>query len=269
MKARVVSAIIALVLVIAVTYIFGMTRGMYGVCFLVTLGCLREYTRLAFKASETPLHLRIAFFCISLGIFGGVLSGDALALVMFVLGAVIFLTMALMTVQRREDLPAVLTLQSTGLLGFLYCAVMPALATRLLQFDHGYLWLFGLMGIVFSGDTMAFLVGRKLGHTHLLEAVSPKKTIEGAVGGLIGSGIAGLALSYFLPDFPAITIVSMAIITAIFGQIGDLFESLLKRVADVKDSGSIMPGHGGILDRVDGIYFAAPVYFILVRFLST
>ncbi|MBL7687488.1 MAG: phosphatidate cytidylyltransferase, partial [Bdellovibrionaceae bacterium] len=94
------------------------------------------------------------------------------------------------------------------------------------------------------------------------------KTVEGAIGGLFGSAIAGVVIAQYLPQHTtSATMIAAAVVTGGFAQIGDLHESLLKRVADVKDSGSIMPGHGGILDRLDGVLFAAPVYYSVVSFL--
>lgn len=91
--------------------------------------------------------------------------------------------------------------------------------------------------------------------------ISPKKTVEGAIGGLVFSMIAGLCLASYLPHVPQIHLIIVSLAAAIAGQFGDLFESQLKRVAEVKDSGGIMPGHGGILDRIDGVLFASPIIF--------
>ncbi len=266
MKARVVSALIAVGLFMAIYRFFGV-QGLFVICCLVAIGCLREYGRLAFAASEAPGHLRWSFHVLAIGVFAGVLFGDATGLLAIVIGSVSFLAMALTDATTREDLDRVLKHQSLGLLGFLYVGLMPALGTRLLDLPKGDLWLLGLLAIVFSGDSLAYFVGSKFGKTRLLEAVSPKKSIEGAIGGLIGSGVAGLAMSFIIPGQSAVLLTAAAIVTGVFAQVGDLFESLLKRVADVKDSGSVMPGHGGILDRCDGVYFASPVYYVLARFL--
>ncbi|MEK7357644.1 MAG: phosphatidate cytidylyltransferase, partial [Bdellovibrionota bacterium] len=161
-----------------------------------------------------------------------------------------------------------LQLQTAGLMGFFYCGIFPGLTVHVLRMENGSTWLFGLLAIVFTGDTFAYLTGRFFGKRKLLEAVSPKKTVEGCLGGLGGSAVAGLVLGlFFLHDQPLWALVLTALVTGLFAQVGDLFESLLKRIADVKDSGAIMPGHGGILDRVDGVLFAAPIYYVLARFL--
>lgn len=267
MRTRSVSAIIAVALIVAIYWYFE-TQGFLFVCALVSVGCLREYGRLAFNPNESPRHLRWSFHLLAIITFTGVFAGDAPGLLAIVICSVTFLTMALMGVGSKEDLGGVLKFQSLGLLGLLYVGVMPALATRLLTLPNGDLWLISLLAVVFAGDTTAYLVGRKFGKTRLLEAVSPKKSVEGAVGGLVGSGLAGLAMSFVIPGQDPVLLTAAAVVTGIFAQAGDLFESLLKRVADVKDSGTIMPGHGGILDRCDGVYFASPVYYVLVRFLT-
>jgi len=268
MKLRVLSAVIA-VLALAALYHFFSIKGLLFICGAVAMGCLREYIRLAFGPAHAPTSLRVVFFFACVATFIGALLGDSSALIVHVVSAVIFLAVVLYAVAKPSDLESSLRQQSLGLLGLMYCGLMPALATRLLFFENGDIWLFGLLAIVFAGDTFAYLVGTRFGKTRLLSAVSPKKSVEGALGGLLGSGLAGLCLSVFLPTQTPWVLVGAAVLTGVFAQTGDLFESLLKRVADVKDSGSIMPGHGGILDRCDGVYFAAPVYFILVRILAT
>jgi phosphatidate cytidylyltransferase len=96
--------------------------------------------------------------------------------------------------------------------------------------------------------------------------ISPKKTIAGAVTGLAGSCVGGLVfLKILLPEVPALWIVLFTLICGMMAQAGDLFVSLVKRVAEVKDSGRIMPGHGGVLDRLDGIYMAAPLVYAFAR----
>jgi len=117
---------------------------------------------------------------------------------------------------------------------------------------------------IWVNDSFAYLVGKNFGKTKLFESVSPKKTIEGFIGGWIFSLIAAYFISQQHSD-PTINLVDWVIIASIlsiFGTIGDLVESKFKRQANVKDSGSIMPGHGGMLDRLDSLFFAAPFVFL-------
>jgi phosphatidate cytidylyltransferase len=117
-----------------------------------------------------------------------------------------------------------------------------------------------LFAIIWIGDSAAFYVGRALGRHSLAAKVSPKKTIEGSAAGLIGSVVAGVIGAFFLGE-SWLQVAGISAATAIAGQVGDLAESVLKRSAGVKDSSSILPGHGGILDRLDSLFFAAPVFY--------
>lgn len=128
--------------------------------------------------------------------------------------------------------------------------------------------------IIWTNDTFAYIVGKSFGKHKLLERVSPKKTIEGFVGGLLFSIIAGIIISkYYIVPKPNyqnkllfIWTVS-AVIISIFSTLGDLIESKFKRIAGVKDSGKIMPGHGGVLDRLDSIIFVAPFVYLFYKII--
>jgi phosphatidate cytidylyltransferase len=122
-----------------------------------------------------------------------------------------------------------------------------------------------LMTLMFAwmADSGAYFAGRAFGRTKLYEAVSPKKTREGFVGGLAGAVLgAFLAHYWYLPSIPLAHAVPLSLVCASLGQLGDLVESLLKRSTNVKDSGNILPGHGGLLDRIDGVLFVAPVVYL-------
>jgi phosphatidate cytidylyltransferase len=122
--------------------------------------------------------------------------------------------------------------------------------------------------IAWVGDTGAYFAGRFLGNAKLYPAVSPKKTWAGAYGGLAGSTVAVVVMKLaFLDQLTWLDVVLIAIPGAVLGQLGDLFESLLKRAVGVKDSGSLLPGHGGMLDRIDAVLFIGPyVYLYLLVF---
>ncbi len=134
--------------------------------------------------------------------------------------------------------------------------------------------IIGLFILVWTNDTFAYIVGKSIGKHKLLERVSPKKTIEGFIGGLVFAMIAGILISkYYIQPSSAFAEKSMyiwvaiALIVGIFGTIGDLIESKFKRIAGVKDSGKIMPGHGGILDRLDSVIFVAPIVYLFYQIL--
>ena len=127
---------------------------------------------------------------------------------------------------------------------------------------NGHRWLLAALMTVWAADTGAYFVGRKFGKHKLAPRVSPNKTIEGLIGGVAAGVVVGLAFAWFAGATPAqLPIVALvALVAVLFSVIGDLFESLLKRHADVKDSGHLIPGHGGVLDRIDGVLAALPVF---------
>jgi len=134
--------------------------------------------------------------------------------------------------------------------------------------------IIGLFVLIWTNDTFAYLVGKSMGKHKLFERVSPKKTIEGFVGGMVFAAFAGYLISKLYiqpkPEFSSKSILIwmiIALIVSFFGTIGDLIESKFKRIAGVKDSGSIMPGHGGILDRLDSVIFVAPIIFLFYQIL--
>lgn len=116
--------------------------------------------------------------------------------------------------------------------------------------------------MIWCNDTFAYLVGKSIGKTKLMERISPKKTIEGLIGGVIFTIIASILISYFYTFFNVTLWIGTAILVSILGTLGDLVESKFKREAGIKDSGSIMPGHGGILDRLDSVIFVTPFIFL-------
>jgi phosphatidate cytidylyltransferase len=122
---------------------------------------------------------------------------------------------------------------------------------------------------IWGGDTSALLVGRRWGRHALSPVISPRKTNEGALGGLLGGTAAAVALRYLAFGNLALHhVVVASLLIGMAGQLGDLGESMLKRAAGVKDSSGLIPGHGGILDRIDSLLFALPVTYYILLFLS-
>lgn len=139
-----------------------------------------------------------------------------------------------------------------------WCALVWIHATE----PNGHRWLLTALAIVWAADSGAYFVGRKLGKHKLAPRISPNKTIEGLIGGVVCGVLAGIGFALFAgasaAQLPAVALV--ALVAVLFSVVGDLFESLLKRHVGAKDSSNLIPGHGGILDRVDGVIAALPVF---------
>lgn len=161
---------------------------------------------------------------------------------------------------------------AAALLAMLYTGVLFSFQLMIRTgLREGAAWLTLLYVIIWSSDTAAYYLGSAYGRRKLYEKISPKKSIEGLAAGLLAAAGASLACSFWLPlNLGWIEAVVAGIVLAAFGVIGDLAESLFKRSAGVKDSGALLPGHGGILDRFDSVLFAAPLlyYYAIVKELS-
>lgn len=128
--------------------------------------------------------------------------------------------------------------------------------------------IIGVFILVWANDTLAYLIGSNFGRHKLLERVSPKKTVEGFLGGLVGSICAGFFIFNYTQTFDLMVWMILALIVTIVGTIGDLIQSKFKREAGVKDSGMLMPGHGGVYDRLDSIIFASPFVYAFLEIVD-
>jgi len=226
-----------------------------------------ELIAMLFKP-EDSLLLKLVFFAFMLIVFGVSVEVPNLAAPAFALISTLVFVLSL-TLLKYTNLEEVAALQWKTMFGFVYMGLMPSFACRLLDLDHGQLWFFALLSFVFSTDSGAYFAGRWFGRRKLSPEISPSKTLEGALGGVCGSLIAGLVFVSFMNHIPWPWMLVVALVTGITGQFGDLFESLLKRVAHIKDSGTLIPGHGGVLDRLDGVLFASPALFIGASLLES
>jgi len=154
--------------------------------------------------------------------------------------------------------------------GPVYIAGTLGLLALMHREEQGGAWVLLSMFIAFLSDTFAYFSGRAFGKTKLAPKVSPKKTVEGSLGGLVGSVAGALVLSFTLLDgvLPPVHAAILAVVAGAFGQAGDLLESLIKRSCGVKDSGNIMPGHGGLLDRCDALMFTGATTWLYVAWVT-
>jgi len=192
---------------------------------------------------------------------GGVFSIEAILLV-FIFGCV---SIGLLT---RRPLHEVLPSISVSAAGLLFIAVPFSYLVRLNDIERAgrQLVLFTLC-LVWAGDMLAYFVGRGFGRVPMAPALSPKKTWEGALGNILGSLLVAVLFGRWM-QIDVVTLMVIAGLANIAGQMGDLIESAYKRGASVKDSGKLLPGHGGVLDRVDSLILAAPVVWVLYEWIS-
>ncbi|GLB50882.1 hypothetical protein Y10_32500 [Neptunitalea sp. Y10] len=128
--------------------------------------------------------------------------------------------------------------------------------------------IIGIFILIWVNDSFAYLTGSLIGKTKLFARISPKKTVEGFLGGMVFSIIASIILFKLTNEMNMTNWIVLSFVIVIFGTLGDLIESKFKRVAGVKDSGAILPGHGGMLDRLDSLVFAAPFAYACIQFLK-
>lgn len=256
---RIISAILG------VSMIWGLWAflGVLGLKLLAVIAVLVggwELVGILFRPSDLNSH-RFTFYFFLICIFALSTLTPPNAALIFAFFSICFCLLSLLTQKKFTSLEALTSFQAKSILGFFYVGLLPSFAVRILDLPQGVGWFLLLLGVVFSGDIGAYFTGMSLGRRKLMPLVSPKKTIEGALGGLVCSTIVG-GLGAVLLGKPIAFVLLLSTATAIVAQFGDLFESQLKRVADVKDSGRIMPGHGGVLDRIDGVLFASPIILL-------
>jgi len=255
MTTRAFAAAIGLAIVLPIL-VWGGTVGLEILLAIVLVLGADEYAKMTLPSHRAAARALLSMYGITL--LFALLHGTSFAVMgAFAIGLLVLLAWSLFGVPDTAEggrAAAYVTL------GLVYVPFLLSFIGQLRRFDSGLGWIFLLLVITWFGDTGAYLAGRAFGRTKLLERVSPNKTREGAIGGLL-LAIAGACLvkGVALERVSWVHAVALGILVDAAGVVGDLFESMLKRSFDVKDTGSILPGHGGILDRIDSLLFAAPV----------
>lgn len=231
---------------------------------LVALLGLWEYFRIVYADLEKNMLLLIqaaGYGCgalVMLSIHYRNFNALMLTLALNLIAVGIF---SILRFRSHQDAPQVVTKQ---IFGIIYIPVFLSFLILIRNGVDGPMWIVFILWVVAWGDTGALYTGTLWGRHKLCTAVSPKKTVEGALGGLAANLISGwLFKLLFFSAMPGMACVLVSLTAGVVGQAGDLFESEFKRAAGVKDSGSILPGHGGILDRIDALLFAAPAAYLL------
>lgn len=264
---RWITGLSALPFLIFLVYIGG-----FPFILLVAFACicsLWEYYRIVFYTNGQTLP---GIFC-----WWGYLTGFGIILtayfadsdrVLLVL-ALNLLVVGLISIFTYESIPSIIDAIAKQVQGIVYIPLLLSFLVLIRRAPDGMIWIFLLLAIIFAGDICAYYVGSYFGRHKLSPAISPGKTVEGAIGGLVGNLLAGsIGKSFFMPTISWGPAVLFFLAVGLAGQVGDLFESEFKRSSKIKDSGVLLPGHGGFLDRIDALLFASPVaYFFIVYIL--
>ncbi len=262
---RITTALILLPLVVAAVW-FDEPLPWFTV-FIAVFGGLAilEFYRIVARQKVRPLVLLglvwTVFFIISPHF-------TLMATTPLLLTSLIFFSLIWLVLRRNKD--AAFTAWSWTLAGVLYVGLLLSHLVLLRGLDLGREWVFFALFVTFASDTFAYFIGRRWGRDLLAPDISPGKTWQGATGGVVAAIIMGLVLTNLF-DLPLdyVQVVLLALAVSVFGQLGDLVESLFKRNMNTKDSGDSMPGHGGFLDRLDSVIFAGiVVYYFVIWFVQ-
>lgn len=235
-----------------------------GFFFFLSLFCLDEFYRLVRTDEVRPL--RVAGIALGLSVLIPLSlkhladAGDTVFLA--VVPFTVFI--CLMALYRKEPKPfhsVAYTILGVVMTVLPFCFYI---SSAFIDGSYNFHISLGFLLLLWASDTGAYLSGRKFGKHKLFERHSPKKTWEGFLGGLIFSLLVAFLLGIFYTELSFAIWASVSFIVVVFGTFGDLFESMLKRSLSVKDSGNILPGHGGLLDRFDGLLLSAPLVFVLL-----
>ncbi|MDH5674473.1 MAG: phosphatidate cytidylyltransferase [Myxococcales bacterium] len=241
----------------------------WGFPAVTTLVCLLGAWELSAMASPQHLGVRLWNLVATLGVISATALPAAAAHFPLLLMALVCGGM-LANLARPEPMEGAAARLAWSIAGPLYLGTLFGALILLFRRDHGGSWVVLALLFSFISDTAGYFVGRAIGKRKLSPVVSPKKTIEGSLGGLAGGVLSGLlAHFWFLPVLPLLHAVLLALVATALGQAGDLCESLIKRSVGIKDSGNILPGHGGILDRSDAMLFCGAAVWAYVSFFAS
>ncbi|RJP87665.1 MAG: phosphatidate cytidylyltransferase [Desulfobacteraceae bacterium] len=254
--------ILALLIIKGSPFLFSVFIG------LVSLIALWEYFRIVFHDQPKMIFSPIPLWG---GLTGLLMIGAAFHnSFQWIAGALIinFLLAAMLSMPTYKKYPRVLSVVEKQVQGVMYIPLALSMIVLLRNGTDGVAWIFFILFTVFAGDVGAFYTGKFFGRHKLSPAISPGKTIEGSLGGMVFCMIVGyIFMRLFLPHLNSPLIFIFFVVINVSAQAGDLFESELKRAGNIKDSGNILPGHGGMLDRIDALLFAAPMAYMFKTFL--
>ncbi len=256
MQKRIITGIIGIFFLLLIIYLLPIYF-FYALLFIVLLISHYEFYNL-FNHKDKTYLIFSTVFCL-LFIFGISQSINNIILILIFLFLFIFSIAIFSVKQKYSNLPEILKL----LIGNIYITFFLSLSIPIFDNGNGKNLIMFILLIAWSTDSFAYFSGIKFGKNKLCPNISPNKTVEGAIGGICGALIIGLLFNIFILKFSFLEAFFVILILSISCILGDLFESALKRYNNKKDSGALFPGHGGMLDRIDSLFFAIPVFYIL------
>ncbi len=292
MKKRLISAIFFVIVMLG--GVLGGAKTFYALFLAITAGCLWELAGILFQQDpyrRWRMAAGTAMGIIPFAVFGSKIFGvftplysdarfnpyvfeadlaDNAGPIFFILFLLLLFFFASMILELflKSDRP--FAAMGQQLLGAAYIGVPFTLLISIACWHDGYASarVLGLLLLNWTNDSMAYVVGSRIGKTPFFSRISPKKTWEGTLGGIFCTLLTGLILSLWLKDFSTTEWLVLAAVVGVFGSLGDLVESMLKRSMQIKDSGSLLPGHGGFLDRFDSFIMVLPFVWLALMLLE-
>lgn len=257
---RVISALVGIPLILAAVW-FG--RGLLAVLLaLLIILAQFELSRILSKL-EIKVVVLLNGIC-SLAFLGAAFVGSDNQTLVFSVVTLIYLGLLVFKFPKYTFADV-----ATNLLGVVYTGWFMSLLYQIRSLQDGVYYLSLLFFCNWASDTFAYFVGMNFGKHRLAPQVSPKKSVEGSIGGVVGAVLVALAFKQLIPQADLSLLAMLGFLISLVGQLGDLVESALKRQAGIKDSGNLIPGHGGVLDRFDSVLLSAPLvyHFVIVLIL--
>lgn len=252
---------------VALVFLFGNEYVVGGVILVASIICMYEYFKVANKVSK-PIKW-VGYLGNLLIVFATIFSAEMFTRIFLFSIPIIFLMLFLCVIFTNMKI----TFKDVAytLLGICYIPIFLMFLEMIRKFEHGKVLIGYVFIISWSTDIFAYIIGRAFGK-HKFSKISPKKSVEGCIAGVIGSVILSLIYTYvsnnfWLTNYPYVFIIFISILLSIISQIGDFTASSIKRFVDIKDYGNIIPGHGGMLDRLDSLLFIGPfTYYVFLLY---
>lgn len=263
MITRIITALIGLPVFLGLFYLGGYYTDLLVFAMIIT-GII-ELFKIFNITDKIVLYLLFIFSFVS------IISGEIVYI--FELSIILILLLFIIYVKKfkdnHEENIKFFNIITKSIFSFFYVTVPLFHLILMRNMENGFNYILFMFALIWATDSFAYFTGMAFGKNKLAPVISPKKTIEGSVGGSLCALVLSLILNYKLDIFPEVSLGVLFLIVlalTIISQVGDLFESSIKRIYNVKDSGKILPGHGGVLDRFDSTIFTAPVFYILLKY---